>query len=181
MKVFLYTTFALIAFAFNSILCRLALRGAEADAAGFTTVRLVSGAVALAVISCLATKGGNLSGSEGAQYGKDSTVSTLPTGRVSASDSEVEQREIALAIIGRPNVGKSSFVNALMGEDRMIVRIAFRIKSDQRIDPGRLDAAPDAVRVLMLDDPFKRMLDSRVTAEGEAGLLRHLAPRGRFR
>ncbi len=48
-----YTTFALVAFAFNSILCRLALRGEEADAVGFTSVRLVSGAVALSVISYL--------------------------------------------------------------------------------------------------------------------------------
>ncbi|MEP7148302.1 MAG: DMT family transporter [Acidobacteriota bacterium] len=46
-----YTTFALVAFAFNSILCRMALRTGEADAAGFTVVRLVSGAVALIVIS----------------------------------------------------------------------------------------------------------------------------------
>ena len=48
-----YTSFALVAFAFNSILCRLALRGEEADAAGFTAVRLVSGAIALIVISYL--------------------------------------------------------------------------------------------------------------------------------
>ncbi len=46
----MYTSFALTAFAFNSILCRLALRGDEADAAGFTAVRLASGAVVLAVI-----------------------------------------------------------------------------------------------------------------------------------
>jgi drug/metabolite transporter (DMT)-like permease len=46
-----YTLFALVAFAFNSILCRMALRGGEADAAGFTAVRLVSGAVMLIVIS----------------------------------------------------------------------------------------------------------------------------------
>ena len=51
MKVFLYTTFALVAFAFNSILCRLALRGEEADAAGFTAVRLAAGAVTLIVVS----------------------------------------------------------------------------------------------------------------------------------
>lgn len=50
MKIVLYTTLALIAFALNSILCRLALRGEEADAAGFTLVRLLSGAVALIVI-----------------------------------------------------------------------------------------------------------------------------------
>lgn len=51
MRAVLYTTVALIAFAFNSILCRTALRGGEADPAGFTLVRLVSGAIALIVIS----------------------------------------------------------------------------------------------------------------------------------
>lgn len=56
MKVFLYTTFALVAFAFNSILCRLALRGDEADAAGFTGIRLASGALALVVISLLVSR-----------------------------------------------------------------------------------------------------------------------------
>jgi drug/metabolite transporter (DMT)-like permease len=40
-----------VAFAFNSILCRLALRGGEADAAGFTLIRLLSGAAALVLIS----------------------------------------------------------------------------------------------------------------------------------
>jgi drug/metabolite transporter (DMT)-like permease len=52
-KAIFYTAFALIAFAFNSILCRMALRGGEADAAGFTLVRLVAGAVMLIVISYL--------------------------------------------------------------------------------------------------------------------------------
>jgi drug/metabolite transporter (DMT)-like permease len=51
MRAVVYTSFALVAFAFNSILCRMALRGGEADAAGFTLVRLVSGAVALGIIS----------------------------------------------------------------------------------------------------------------------------------
>jgi drug/metabolite transporter (DMT)-like permease len=45
------TAFALVAFAFNSILCRLALSGGEADPASFTAVRLASGAAALIVIS----------------------------------------------------------------------------------------------------------------------------------
>jgi len=56
MKVVLYTAFALVAFACNSILCRLALKGGEADAAGFTAVRLASGAVALLVIHILASR-----------------------------------------------------------------------------------------------------------------------------
>ena len=50
MKVFLLTSFALTAFAFNSILCRMALGGGEIDAASFTTVRLVSGAITLAIL-----------------------------------------------------------------------------------------------------------------------------------
>lgn len=50
MKIVFYTVFALVCFALNSILCRLAL-GAEAiDAASFTTVRLVSGALTLVLL-----------------------------------------------------------------------------------------------------------------------------------
>ena len=41
------TVFAMVAFASNSILCRLALRGEEVDAAGFTALRLGSGALVL--------------------------------------------------------------------------------------------------------------------------------------
>lgn len=51
MKVILYTGSALIAFALNSILCRMALGGGEADAASFTIVRIVSGAVMLVIIA----------------------------------------------------------------------------------------------------------------------------------
>jgi len=79
MKVFLLTAFALTAFAFNSILCRLALRGDEADAAGFTAVRLVSGAVMLAVISFLFAKNRT-----GKKNKSEFNTGTLPTGRVSA-------------------------------------------------------------------------------------------------
>lgn len=50
MKILFYTGFALVAFAFNSILCRLALGMNLIDAASFTTVRLISGAIALTII-----------------------------------------------------------------------------------------------------------------------------------
>ncbi len=53
MKIILYTTLALIAFAFNSILCRLALGSETIDATSFTAVRLVSGAVTLSIISLI--------------------------------------------------------------------------------------------------------------------------------
>lgn len=44
-KPFVFTTLALIAFAANSVLCRLALGGRVIDAAGFTSVRLLSGGI----------------------------------------------------------------------------------------------------------------------------------------
>jgi len=43
-------TFAMLAFAGNSLLCRIALRDTTIDAATFTSIRLVSGALILAVI-----------------------------------------------------------------------------------------------------------------------------------
>jgi drug/metabolite transporter (DMT)-like permease len=46
----LLTALALTAFAANSLLCRLALREGSIDAASFTSIRLVSGAMALLII-----------------------------------------------------------------------------------------------------------------------------------
>lgn len=56
MKPFLLTTFALTAFAFNSILCRMALGKDEINAASFTAIRLAAGAVTLIVIASLFNK-----------------------------------------------------------------------------------------------------------------------------
>jgi drug/metabolite transporter (DMT)-like permease len=50
MKAVFYTIFALVCFAFNSILCRLALKTDEIDAPAFTVIRLFSGAIVLFVI-----------------------------------------------------------------------------------------------------------------------------------
>ncbi len=52
----LLTALALAAFASNSILCRLALREEQIDAASFTTIRLVSGAIALWLLFSLRSK-----------------------------------------------------------------------------------------------------------------------------
>lgn len=46
-QTFILTAFAMIAFAGNSLLCRVALRDTGIDAASFTTVRLLSGATML--------------------------------------------------------------------------------------------------------------------------------------
>jgi GTP-binding protein len=47
----------------------------------------------------------------------DRIVALLP----SAEEDEADEEEIRLALIGRPNVGKSSLVNRFLGEDRVIV------------------------------------------------------------
>ena len=53
MKVALYTIIALIAFAANSLLCRMALADGAIDAWNFTAIRLLSGAACLGLIMLL--------------------------------------------------------------------------------------------------------------------------------
>lgn len=50
-RVFTLTLLAMLAFAGNSILCRLALRETPIDAATFTSIRLISGAIILGLIT----------------------------------------------------------------------------------------------------------------------------------
>ena len=45
----------------------------------------------------------------------DALVASLPAG------AEVNDESMAVAVIGRPNVGKSSIVNRLLGEERLVV------------------------------------------------------------
>ncbi len=66
----------------------------------------------------------------------DAVVAVLPEGRV--AEVEAESAPVAVAVVGRPNVGKSSLVNALLGESRVVV-----------------DAAPGTTRDAV-DTPFER-------------------------
>jgi drug/metabolite transporter (DMT)-like permease len=59
-RVFLVTLLAMLAFAGNSVLCRLALSHTTIDPASFTSIRLVSGAIFLWIV--VRVRGGNSSG-----------------------------------------------------------------------------------------------------------------------
>jgi drug/metabolite transporter (DMT)-like permease len=52
-KIFIFTALAMIAFAGNSLLCRVALKQTAIDAASFTLIRIVSGAVCLGAIALI--------------------------------------------------------------------------------------------------------------------------------
>ena len=57
LRTIVYTGFALLAFAGNSVLCRLALRNATIDPATFSTVRLAAGAATLLLVVAWRRKG----------------------------------------------------------------------------------------------------------------------------
>ena len=50
-RVFVLTSLAMVAFAGNSLLCRMALRSSQIDPASFTSIRILSGAVVLFLVT----------------------------------------------------------------------------------------------------------------------------------
>lgn len=63
MRILLLTTLAMLAFASNSILVRMALQHTTIDAASFTTIRLISGALVLLLVARIANKSNASNGS----------------------------------------------------------------------------------------------------------------------
>ncbi len=63
----------------------------------------------------------SISAVSGRQVGDflDQVISHLPESQI--ADTDGSSPFISLAVIGRPNVGKSSFINAILGEERQIV------------------------------------------------------------
>ena len=91
-----------------------------------------------------------------------------PTGRRLRSHGEHISRETKIAIIGRPNVGKSTLINRILGENRMVAFDQPGTTRDSVLVPFERDGER---RMLKLDVKARRMAAAPLATARPAGLL----------
>ncbi len=77
----------------------------------------------------------------------DRIVDGLANAEGEIGEAEDEERRPRIAILGRPNVGKSSLLNALLGSERVIVSE----RAGTTRDPVDTEAEIDGTRVVLVD------------------------------
>jgi GTPase len=113
----------------------------------------------------------------------------LGGGETAADDASESAQELAVAIVGRPNVGKSSLLNLLVGEERVLVTATPGTTRDavdtlvrhpsgtlRLIDTagirrrGRTDRGPEVLSVVMARKAIERARVCLIVIDGAAGL-----------
>ncbi len=75
-------------------------------------------------------------------------IARLPS---AAAEEEAEKRPLRVAIVGRPNTGKSSYVNRLLNAPRVIVSEIPGTTRDAVEVPFTIGSGPDARRYMLVD------------------------------
>jgi len=79
---------------------------------------------------------------------------------------------LRIAVVGRPNVGKSSFINAMLKDDRLIVSDIAGTTHDSIDIPFSLGEGESARHYLLIDTPGIRRANKISTAVDKFGVIR---------